>query len=792
MVVCALHIHTQRFCAVLLALSLVNLAAAWRQWTWASDGPAARSGHSFLQWNNSAFVFGGRGSNIQRYHNPRTYEVERVGGDLQFITYDTRPTFPCPVGTPEAECYNITVGQLYNDLWEYDLDCFRFDDFGCMSQGWSVVDAGAPIGGCRIDTGEYVCSHPNERYDHSAAIFDDGTLFVYGGFSKWCQDFCSDMWAFSIPDCKDRGLCTWHQLADVGNAGPGRRWRATVVGDGTHMFLFGGHRMWHGFGKDNTRSNSWQFLDQFPLGGYLDDLWVYEHSGNASQLGKWHQILPLETCHDTPGRSWEQLFDITCTITWPSPRASAALEIVGGELFLHGGYTSYYPYPDADSAGAGRGVARATQDLTSGQPFGASVHYLGDMWVYNVSSGLWRTAPAKGAARPPARRDHIMVRVHDTLMVIGGYRSNFYSNDVWVYNLTTQEWLLKDTFPHALYPPSCTSDSIPLSDGTDFILSRSVQGQPTRGFPVDGLDGRASEHIFIAQARRQAPGWDGCRDRHDGRKDLPDDMQVLQYSEPAQRAGHGAFFSGKHGIVLVHGGIAYLQEEADLPSRSHAFATTGDMWQFNLNRCIKNCSNHGVCAFGRCFCDPGYYGLDCSNVTCPGDFCYYDPSTHEQVCKHCCHATTQHEAPGGDKHVYNERKVACDHEHPGESHGICDGYGQCQCRPPFVGEDCSIRDCPNACSGNGYCAEEYPVGRCICEGGWEGLDCSTSTSPRSLVALAPEPTLHTRRLRRGMLEQLQLPTGAVCGWRVRLCGHLEPVQPHHCMVAVPRRGLFIR
>ncbi len=76
-------------------------------------------------------------------------------------------------------------------------------------------------------------------------------------------------------------------------------------------------------------------------------------------------------------------------------------------------------------------------------------------------------------------------------------------------------------------------------------------------------------------------------------------------------------------------------------------------------------------------------------MSCPGDYCHYDPITLEQVCTHCCQASYVHR--DGDLYVPNERKVACDANHPGTSHGICNGFGQCQCAPPFVGEDCSIR-----------------------------------------------------------------------------------------------------
>lgn len=42
--------------------------------------------------------------------------------------------------------------------------------------------------------GAQVCSHPPERWFHSAEVFDDDTMLVYGGFSALCEDYCNDMW----------------------------------------------------------------------------------------------------------------------------------------------------------------------------------------------------------------------------------------------------------------------------------------------------------------------------------------------------------------------------------------------------------------------------------------------------------------------------------------------------------------------------------------------------------------------------------------------------------------------
>merc|ERR1719329_1870712 len=55
--------------------------------------------------------------------------------------------------------------------------------------------------------------------------------------------------------------------------------------------------------------------------------------------------------------------------------------------------------------------------------------------------------------------------------------------------------------------------------------------------------------------------------------------------------------------------------------------------------------------------------------------------------------------------------------------GICDGYGSTYCAPPFIGDDCSIKDCKSNCSFNGWCSVEFPVSRCMCDPGYFGEIC---------------------------------------------------------------------
>jgi hypothetical protein len=59
------------------------------------------------------------------------------------------------------------------------------------------------------------------------------------------------------------------------DSGPGKRWKFSLVSDGLSMYIFGGHRLWHGFATGNSADNDWNSTTQFPKGGYLNDMWVY-------------------------------------------------------------------------------------------------------------------------------------------------------------------------------------------------------------------------------------------------------------------------------------------------------------------------------------------------------------------------------------------------------------------------------------------------------------------------------------------------------------------------------------
>ena len=333
----------------------------------------------------------------------------------------------------EEQCGFVPSALFFNDVFMYDVNCIgeeNADENGTEKvlpthncpddgrRGWRRLHPGAKLGGCRTvsesnnasgesNNGTHrICDTPSERWGHGAALLNESTLLVYGGFSHECEDYCDDMWLFDLDRLEwrqqEEGQKPWRPQSDSGDdsIGPGPRWKFSINGgavDATSgesiVVLFGGHRLWHGYASDNSELNDWMSRDLLPEGGYLDDLWIYSKELSSSLLSttseyRWKRQVGKESCRASPGASWESRNDVKCTVHWPLGRSGHTTVVDNSRqgMWLFGGFSTPNPYPTSASPGAGWGMegGEGAGFIPSDYPY-----YLDDLWFYNFTTGYW-------------------------------------------------------------------------------------------------------------------------------------------------------------------------------------------------------------------------------------------------------------------------------------------------------------------------------------------------------------------------------------------------------------------
>lgn len=359
------------------------------------------------------------------------------------------------------------------------LDCTRYPGDSCVNGTWKRLTAGVPWGNCYLEEGSPLCTYPSERWYHQAQVFPDDTMLIYGGFGPLCQDYCDDMWLFHFLNN------SWTRLEshESESYGPGKRFSFSSAVSGFKMYVFGGYRLWHGFADPNSAANDWSDVSQYPAGGYLNDLWVYDKN-----LCTWKNITEELLCPDVSSIDEavvDAMGEVECTLTWPPGRAGHTSVLYDDAIYIHGGYRTFFPYPTTTEVGAGRG--RAVGTGIGFKPYPTHPYFLNDFWRYNLTTRQWchilptyRGSRKKGIKErdiPEARMGHSMVVVRDILVLFGGYSTNYYFDDTWQYsigawqlfrvtfdcrslisNAAGNRWRKQTAFVHPRYPSSCTDD----------------------------------------------------------------------------------------------------------------------------------------------------------------------------------------------------------------------------------------------------------------------------------------------------------------------------------------------
>jgi len=132
--------------------------------------------------------------------------------------------------------------------------------------------------------------------------------------------------------------------------------------------------------------------------------------------------------------------------------------------------------------------------------------------------------------------------------------------------------------------------------------------------------------------------------------------------------------------------------------------------------CGPTCNDHGLCILsgpqaGYCECIEGYCGRDCEFKTGLLGTCYCDPT----ACKR-----------------WNYHHKGCASEC--YKNGVCLGLlhtpspGECYCKKGWYGSYCNttVLKCPTDCYDHGECIQSGPrAGQCVCIDGFIGVDCMT-------------------------------------------------------------------
>jgi hypothetical protein len=91
----------------------------------------------------------------------------------------------------------------------------------------------------------------------------------------------------------------------------------------------------------------------------------------------------------------------------------------------------------------------------------------------------------------------------------------------------------------------------------------------------------------VQQQRRAAPGWDGCRDRWDGRdkrpiRDFYSMPNEMVWYIPSQRANHRMAFHASLGLLVLYGGDSYEVDQLHYSNVTYPSTVTDDMWVYSI------------------------------------------------------------------------------------------------------------------------------------------------------------------------------------------------------------------
>lgn len=340
-------------------------------------------------------------------------------------------------------------------------------------------------------------------------------------------------------------------------------------------------------------------------------------------------------------------------------------------------------------------------------------YYFDDLWLYEATTNQFFEQGVTGDP-PPARRGHRAIarpgRGNDTQLVLfGGHNQDSPYGDLWTLNimgdLGERRWARIDAYFEGDKPPAMAYHTMLYSEAlSSIIIFGGLHWRQTDLDTSDALRNidrrclKKAQGLVEAEAGKSEPDFLSTLRRACAETEFCCDLAAYEVPPVFHNGSKIRTDAGLLNLTAISMHCRKMCYEKAFVPEFYPTMVEG-MWTFRTDSCTGNCSNHGLCDMSQCVCEPGFYGIDCSQTRCPGSPCYTDPETKEQFCIDC------------------------------SGHGRCID-GACQCFPGWGFEDCSAVLCEENCSSTpsetrGICVEDFPVHQCVCMGRWSGRKCDT-------------------------------------------------------------------
>jgi len=358
---------------------------------------------------------------------------------------------------------------------------------------------------------------------------------------------------------------------------------------------------------------------------------------------------------------------------------------------------------------------QATDSFRPGPEVCKTEYYFEDLWVYDATTNQWASRDTKeGVSVPQARRGHRIIarraKSDDVQLVLfGGHNQDSPMNDMWILDVNRADknersWTRVDSFFEGIKPPEMSYHSMHYSEPLNLILVfGGLHWRETDVAEADSL--RNIDRRCFKQAQ-------GLPADESGKSEV-DFMGRMRYLCDSQ--SFCCTFPTNETAPYELLGMRIRTLEGALNLTAISMVCRRECADESFYPQFYPIMSEGIWEFKTDVCpgDCSGHGL-CDMSQCVCEPSYYGIDCSQQIC------------PGSSCYTHPKSKEQSCVECSG--HGRCI-FGVCQCFPGWGFQDCSAVLCPGNCSSTatetrGVCLEDFPVHTCNCFGRFSGYNCS--------------------------------------------------------------------